>query len=176
MDEEGILLMEGQDDIIVCQRLFEHYSFLGVTIREPMEREKTGGFEKIHQTIRVWLKRSGLKRLGLVVDADVDIQARWEFFRNILGEEGYHGLPKTPGKDGRIIKQNGRPTVGIWIMPDNNSVGMLEDFIAFLVPEGDQLLPLVEGCLDRIPVEHRRFRQRDRSKAKIHTYLVGLAR
>jgi len=47
----------------------------------------------------------------------------------------------------------------------------MEDFLAFLVPEDDQLLQPVDEFLDGLPATARRFRNAHRSKARIHTWL-----
>jgi hypothetical protein len=58
-------------------------------------------------------------------------------------------------------------------MPDNNTKGMLEDFISFLVPKGDSLLPVVDNALNDL--EERKLNKYSvihKSKARIHTWLA----
>jgi hypothetical protein len=72
-----------------------------------------------------------------------------------------------------LIIENETQKVGVWIMPNNNSNGMLEDFISFLVPENDPLLPIVDETLQHI--ENQKLNQYaniHKSKAKIHTWLA----
>ena len=64
------------------------------------------------------------------------------------------------------------PGSGVWIMPDNMSPGMLEDYLRDLLPEGDALFERARRCLDEIPVEDRRFLAAHLSKALIHTWLA----
>ena len=54
-------------------------------------------------------------------------------------------------------------------MPNNQLPGMLEDFIASLTPEGDELLDYAQHCIDGLP--HRPFGYAE-SKALIHTWLA----
>jgi hypothetical protein len=62
--------------------------------------------------------------------------------------------------------------VGVWMMPDNNLNGMLEDFIAFLVPADDKLMPVVTATLQSIEDnEINKYMPIHRSKAAIHTWL-----
>ena len=84
---------------------------------------------------------------------------------------GYE-LPEQPDENGTIIHQPGMPVVGIWIMPDNSLPGMLEDFIAFLVPDGDPLWNRASDCLQQIPPEERRFTDNHQNKAHLHTWLA----
>ena len=46
-------------------------------------------------------------------------------------------FPQNPQPKGTIITdfEEELPTVGIWLMPNNQKTGMLEDFIRFLVFE-----------------------------------------
>lgn len=55
-------------------------------------------------------------------------------------------------------------------MPDNTQAGILEDFLRWLVPDGDSLWDRAENCLNEIPPEERRFPSL--SKAHIHTWLA----
>ena len=57
-------------------------------------------------------------------------------------------------------------------MPDNNQNGILEDFIAFLVPDSDVHWVRAESCINRIPLAESRFPPERRSKALIHTWLA----
>jgi hypothetical protein len=74
--------------------------------------------------------------------------------------------------EGTIIEESLLPIAGIWLMPNNQLPGMLEDFVGFLVPQGDPLWNRAGECLNGIPAEHRRFYDVNRSKAHIHTWLA----
>jgi hypothetical protein len=62
--------------------------------------------------------------------------------------------------------------VGIWLMPDNQFPGMLEDFVSFLIPQSDALWQKVDNCLNQIPEKERRFSLDHRIKAQLHTWLA----
>ncbi len=58
-------------------------------------------------------------------------------------------------------------------MPDNTLPGMLENFVAHLIPDEDPLVEKAEGCLREI--EHdglHRYKATHHSKAFIHTWLA----
>ena len=58
-------------------------------------------------------------------------------------------------------------------MPDNRVNGMLEDFISFLIPEEDALLPIVHSTLGNIESEGlNRYSLNHHAKASIHTWLA----
>jgi hypothetical protein len=81
-------------------------------------------------------------------------------------------MPAAPNLDGTIVREEGKPLVGVWIMPNNANTGILEDFAAALIPEADALWPRVQYCVDSIPPEHRPFMEGALPKVKIHTWLA----
>ena len=84
-------------------------------------------------------------------------------------------FPQNPQPKGTIITdfEEELPTVGIWLMPNNQKTGMLEDFIRFLVPEDDELLPIAQNKVNEIlNAGQNRFTQTHKSKAIIHTWLA----
>ena len=57
-------------------------------------------------------------------------------------------------------------------MPSNNINGMLEDFVSFLVPQDDELLPIVDTILNKIENEKlNKYSLIHKSKARIHSWL-----
>jgi len=56
-------------------------------------------------------------------------------------------------------------------MPDNQSKGILEDFLRFLVPPGSPLFQYVEDSVKAIPGKPL-FPEKDEPKARIHTWLA----
>ncbi|ETX02307.1 MAG: hypothetical protein ETSY2_35760 [Candidatus Entotheonella gemina] len=65
------------------------------------------------------------------------------------------------------------PRAGIWLMPDNQVPGMLENFVSQLIPEGDPLKPIAEQTLNTIEVQNlNRYHAIHRPKALIHTWLA----
>ena len=166
MADEYVLLLEGKDDDSVFFHLLSYYQ-----IPENLfKRKKKDGFSQIINHLDVELDASGLERLGIVVDADVDLLARWQSLRNKLITCGYTDVPNAPRPEGTMIQESDRPVVGVWIMPNNVHSGMLEDFIRTLVPDGDLLWNRAENCVNEIPEPERRFSVA--SKAHIHTWLA----
>jgi hypothetical protein len=164
-----ILLVEGKDDQHVFYALLEHYS-----VPETFKVEEMGGIEPLLESLAVRLKLVDLKCLGIVVDADLDLEKRWSSIIGILKNAGYVDLPASPIPEGTIISpaQNTLPRIGIWIMPDNRLPGLLENFIRFLVPVGNPLLAHACSCVAAIPPAQRNFSEVDRPKAEIHTWLA----
>lgn len=174
MSSSFVVLVEGQNDREVCRHLLDQHSlhFLGTQPdRQPyigVIKDK-GGISKLIRELPVEVQASGLEALAVIVDADAEIGHRWESLRNALRNAGYSDMPADPSPDGTIRSREGKPLVGVWIMPNNTSTGTLEDFVATLIPNSDALWPRVQQCVDSIPLEQRSFPV---SKAKIHTWLA----
>ena len=86
-------------------------------------------------------------------------------------------LPDDPSPDGTIgslQREDGSTlVVGIWIMPNNQLPGTLEDFIKFLVPaDKTSLWDRAEHSVDDIPPDERLFRPIDQQKAYLATWLA----
>lgn len=160
------LLVEGKTDAIVFANLCEHHR-----IPERFRIKEKSGIETLLEELDVELDASGLEHLGIVIDADTDIDARWASLTARLANLGYT-LPKTPLPAGTIVFQPERPTVGIWMMPDNTLPGRLEDFVSFLGATDDALWRIAENCVQEVAAVERRFIQNHFIKAHIHTWLA----
>ena len=176
---ENYLLVEGSDDKHVFRHLLDHYHIpQQFKIKdEHFEIKDHEGIDNLLnlKTLRTYLKIvDEPRRFGIVVDADTDLAARWQTLSDILKNSGYSIIPITPKPEGTILREDGRPVVGIWLMPDNKVPGMLEDFASFLRPKDDLLWPIANDVVQKVKVvqEDRRFRDTHESKARIHTWLA----
>jgi len=175
---QNYLLVEGKDDLHVIYSLLLHYQvpelFKPKTIDgiSKLSEAFEDGVGRLLEAFEVELTLLEEGKLGIVVDADIDLAARWRSLQNILIGLGYEAVPVNPIPGGTIIEQNNRPTVGIWLMPDNRIPGMLEDFVSFLLPPDDLLWPVAEDILQKVVEQDCRFRPTYRIKAKIHTWLA----
>ncbi|MDR1493635.1 MAG: hypothetical protein LBT05_13065 [Planctomycetaceae bacterium] len=160
------LLVEGNDDKHVVLSLCQKYNFC-----ENFEIKDCRGIDGLEEQIAVQLKESDMKTLGIMIDADIDLQSRWNSVKNKLISCGFrvpNDLPETG-----LITENERQKTGVWIMPDNNTNGMLEDFISFLVPKDDKLLPIADSTLNDIERQKlNKYSIAHKSKARIHAWLA----
>lgn len=167
VDKLNYLLVEGQDDAQVFFHLLRYYKLdTQVTIQQKE------GVDALLEILEVELMRRAESRIGIVVDADTDIAIRWQSLRHRLIEAGYTSVPHRPDPGGTILKQTGRPNVGLWLMPDNTIPGMLEDFMSLLIPAGDMLWPMAQGIVQQVIAKDRRFPQTQEMKANMHTWLA----
>lgn len=163
------LLVEGNDDFHALCNLFIRHGLPDVFgIKEKK------GYIGVLDTLNEELKRANLQALGIIVDADEDLQARWQALRNRLIEFGYTDIPSQPCTNGTIIPSPDFPTVGIWIMPNNQVPGILENFIAFLIPNRDSnpAWQYALQCVEAIPAGCQAFPEVRRPKAQLHTWLA----
>ena len=180
VSQNYLLLVEGKNDQHVIWSLLEHHG-----VPETFEVKSIDGIERLLDTfenrfarlldnLEVELTRIVEGKVGVVVDADADLAARWQSTRDTLMRSGYSSIPKAPTPGGTIIQQPGKPAVGIWIMPDNKIPGMLEDFVSFLRPQNDPLWPITEEAVQKVKGIEEKYRFRDvyESKARIHTWLA----
>lgn len=161
------LLLEGNDDQHVIWALCQKYN-----ITESFDVIDCEGITKLISQIPIRFKQSNVETIGLIIDADVDIKNRWTTIKSTLEalKLGFD-LPVEIPIEG-LISRNENTTVGVWIMPNNNANGMLEDFISFLVPEDDKLLPIVNAVLNDIESKNlNEYSLIHKSKALIHTWL-----
>lgn len=163
---DQVLLVEGEDDEHVVKQLRK-----ACGIEPNFGIEEQGGYPKLRAGITGHVKRSGLRTLGIMVDADDHVETRWQELVDELAKEGVE-LPATPASAGTLI--DGSPRIGIWLMPDNRTPGELEDFVRTLIPAGDVVWPLARQYIAGIPKAHRRFKLGKVSKAEVYAWLASL--
>ena len=167
-----VLLVEGNDDLHVIAALCQKFQ-----IEENFYIEDCRGVSNLLQGLPVRLKGAGeIHTMGIVIDADIDLNSRWKEIKYILIKSGKYSLiPEEFPKDGLILLPNNRDDIkiGVWIMPNNEVNGMLEDFISFLIPETDELTKPVKEALNSIETKGvNRYANIHRSKAYMHTWLA----
>lgn len=170
MSGKKVLLVEGMDDEHVLKHICGNR---GLGSLDEIAPQKS--VEQLLENFPVRLKESDVDRLGLVLDADTDIHGRWHAVRNRLSRAGYVEIPETPCIGGTILTPPPNtllPRFGVWLMPNNTTPGILEDFLAFLIPEGSFLLQHVKSSVAAIPEAERRFARLVEPKVIIHTWLA----
>src|SRR5665213_1298566 len=176
-DAERLLLVEGVND---CHAIY-HLAFCkelgdGFGIRECKNDE--GAL----RTLGAMVVGSSPKRaIGLVLDCDSlaedDAQStskldrRWQQICTKLPTDRYT-IPAVPSPTGTILEPIGLgPRIGVWIMPDNRSDGMIEDFLAAIANR--EACDFAKSCVAAAEkAGFTTYKSVHRSKAIIHTYLA----
>lgn len=161
---DRVLLVEGQDDEHVVAHLCAQSG-----LAYNFDIVQKGGFPELSKSIPVELAVSGRLALGVVVDANDNPEARWQAVRDRCKERGI-ALPSRPDPEGVVVE--GRLRVGVWLMPDNQNPGQLEDLVATMIPAGDVVWRLAQEFVDRIPEPER---PSPAIKAQVHAWLAARA-
>lgn len=165
-----VLLVEGSDEYHVIDQLRNR---LARQRREPLPEFSTssrGGIKRLLEAIEYgYVNAPGLSALGIIVDANDDPQARWRAVTDRLRSAGA-APPAETGPSGVIIE--GKPRIGVWMMPDNTSSGELEDFVAAMIPDDDAIWPLSRSYVDVIPAAERKFKEAKMRRAEVHAWLA----
>jgi hypothetical protein len=162
-----LLLVEGSDDLHVMSALCGAHN-----IPEVFRIEVSGGIDRLLESVPLRLRiESDLERLGVVMDADQDLQVRWFQLRDRLRHAGFTLVPDLPAANGTVVELGGGRRFGVWIMPNNEVPGILESFLAFLIDANDSMLPMVDAFLRTIPPNSRRFPLALEPKARLHAFL-----
>lgn len=134
------------------------------------------GYNGALQQLKLSLTEPDLTNIGIILDAnELGATARWQSIRAILADEYEPAtLDDVDVQAGaKIIREPGMPTVSIWIMPDNASVGYLEHFLSDLIPSGNALWPLALTTIDIVMSQPDiELGPTKRQKALLHTWLA----
>jgi hypothetical protein len=175
------LHVEGTDDLFAIEAILRANGI--ACSNEPyapdmaIRIKAAGSYEKLVENVRTFRKESDLQFLGFVFDADRErtgsgLAARYKGVKDALEKEGF-SLPDTPPKFGVVIPASGgRPTLGVWVMPDNQTEGALEEFLAALVPPGNALWQWARTEAPKAPDCPERYTRKDVEKAILRTYLA----
>jgi hypothetical protein len=122
--------------------------------------------------IEAELKSSGLTHLGILVDADDVLENRWEVIRDRCSK-AFPNLPKSFPDTGIIFENDVGLRLGVWMMPDNKTAGMLETFLGFLVPDTqDKLYLAAQESVQNARTLGAPYIDAHLSKANIYTWLA----
>ena len=170
------LLVEGDEDKRVIPQLIEAN---GIPWGETSDTriidiEQCDGFENMVKpgVIEIELKASGLEVLGILADANTNAGKRWKVIRKRC-TGSFPDIPDELPPTGLIHENKAGLKLGVWLMPDNQSHGMMETFLTFLVPEdSNPVLSYAEAARDEAHTLGAPYKHVHADKAKIHTWLA----
>ena len=170
MANRKTLLVEGKDDEHVFKNIC---SKRGIpTLNEIVPHENDVDLLE-DMSVRIKAANEEGDTIGIVIDADRSLHSRWQSISKLLVDAGYSNVPPQPNQGGAVLERPYEtllPKLGVWIMPNNNEPGKLENFLRFLVPEGDALIVHADDVLESLP--EKRFSENDKPKALMHTWLA----
>lgn len=170
------LLVEGKEDKMVIPYVMEAFIPWPDSAEErPVTIEEFGGIGPLLQpgVIEAKIKTSGLRALGIMIDADDDPQRRWNLVRDRC-VKAFPEFPESMPSTGLIVANEEGLKLGVWVMPDNQTRGMLETFLAYFVPTESESLWAYssECCAESRAAYNAPYKKAHFDKAKIHTWLA----
>jgi hypothetical protein len=169
------LHVEGKDDQNTIIHLLKLNGFDYDTKPWPAhfpELKIVGDVDALLASVETAVMASTGTAVGFVLDADNAPASRWESVAGRLRRTGVvsPASPVPGGFVGESVKYKAR--VGVWMMPDNRSGGILEDFLRSLVAEADILIGHAQSSTAEARRLGAQFREVDAPKAILHSWLA----
>ena len=161
-----LLLVEGHDELHVVSKLLDRYR-----IEPSFEIEIKGGFDELRSSIYNEVNAPHRRVLGILADANEHRDGRWQSISDQLTEADCE-VPDDCSRTGAICAGPRGIRIGVWLMPDNQRQGELEDFVAEMIPDGDPTWPRAKGYIDEIPEGERKFPPGKVTRAYVHAWLA----
>jgi len=176
--DKKVLVVEGRTEVFAIPYLMEANGVIwGKGKNNTAVRIKDyDGYENINKpdAIATELLASGLTALGIIIDADDEPKERWQSIRNTC-QNSFTGfdLPIDLPENGLICDSPNEVKFGIWIMPDNKMSGMLETFLAYMIPEENEALwQFAQESVKEAKTKGANFTEFQIDKANIYTWLA----
>mgnify|MGYP007114276937 CR=1 FL=1 len=169
------LLVEGRREQFVIPHLIDGNGIPWGQRESPIvEIEEFNGVQNLLAAgaIEATFKSSGVTTVGVLVDADDDLDARWQAVRGRVISL-FPNVPRQWPGTALIESNSGGQKLGVWIMPDNSTSGMIESFLQYLAPtSSEDLLDYArQVCVD-VSARGAPFKDAHRAKAEIYTWLA----
>lgn len=141
-------------------------------MQENFDIEPAGGVEEVIKAIRGAVLQGPRESVSFVVDANDNLQKRWDELCSKLRERGYNP-PNEPSPNGTILPATDECVrAGIWIMPDNKSPGAIEDFVAEMMSKNPPGWERALKFVDEIPNEERLFPEHKYNQVVVRVWLA----
>lgn len=157
-----LLAVEGADEINFFKKLLEYMGISNfVDVRE------SGGKDKFKERMKVFKVTSGfrnIEKIAVIRDADENAKDAFKSVTGVLKKIGLKS-PESP-----VQFSSGIPAVGIFIMPDNSSDGMLEDLCLETVKDHEAM-----KCVDDFIACTQKLKERPKNipKARVQAFLAA---
>lgn len=167
----SLLLVEGRSEENTIREFYKQWK---IDINFDISSE--GSITKLKTSFKTHLKSSNVyRKLWIIIDADTSYACAWQSIRDILERSGKYNPPLQLSPNGLILTpvDTNDLFVGVWIMPNNQDIGMLEDFMMGIIPEDNMLLNEAETVITNLEKKNiQKYKNVHRAKAKLHTWLA----
>ena len=166
----GKVLVEGRTDEFLIGILLKEFGINQPTLTG------CGGKKKAVENFENLVKGTG-EFAGIILDADTSAVNIWNSIRNRLlrsdlrfeGPGSNDDIPVGIKKEGLIL--NTKPRIGVWIMPNNEGEGEVEDFIINLISSSDKIWELADEYIEKACSIDSTIKKK--SKAKLYSWLAA---
>ena len=169
------LHVEGTDDSHAIRHLLIRHGIDYDQRLWPVEFpriEEIGGKTDLLEGVETAVRVSNDRSIGFVLDANSSLQDCWTAVSSRLRRVGVDAPDAIP-QEGFVGEAEAyRARVGVWLMPDNQRDGTLEDFLRSLVEDDDPLFPYAEESVKHASELGAGFPANDADKALLHTWLA----
>jgi 5S rRNA maturation endonuclease (ribonuclease M5) len=165
-EEKSVLLVEGSDDYHIIDKFCKDNA---ININFGFCNCQTDN--QVLSKLNALLKESESPEvIGVILDADNDIDARYQEIKNKV-QNFYTEFPNSIPKTGLIHKGEGLPKLGIWIMPNNQDNGALENFYLDLATgiDANFIGDIIRQAENKNLTS---FKKQHRQKVIMHTYFA----
>lgn len=184
-DANKVLLVEGNADRDFFKKICEPLSFhpdIHVASPNDFDSKSRNGKQSVLARMEILLKEfagsetGSQKRLAIIVDADYKTENGLGFegtvkqFSEKLSEHEF--ILDSENSNGFIFKHaDGLSDIGLWVMPNNDNEGMLEDWIKECIHPNEQpIFTHAKSVVDSL--EYPKFKPIHKSKAEVATWLA----
>ena len=167
--ETSLLLVEGKDEENFFEVLLKKMEITGVQILDVGGKDK---FRKNFEELTSITNFSQVEKIGFIRDAEKNkARSAFQSICSILKKFNLP-IPASPATNGAIQNQNGIK-LGIFIMPDNEQPGALEDLCLRSIEK--EPLKCIKDYLTCVKDMHPETKQKNFNipKAKIQTFLAA---
>lgn len=180
----NVLLVEGETDKRVIPEFIEkngiQWEFKPKQYVVKIKSKKSKESLLNQKQIQTELKDSQVKVLGIVVDADQNVQETQNkieiICHSLAGKNFFDNKSNDKSNDGWIFELDSGKKFGVWMMPNNENEGMLETFLSNLIPEknpeDNHLWQYTKEVVKEAKKRGATFKNVHQDKAQIHTWLA----
>lgn len=185
-----LIVVEGDTDLHIVLQLFKRNN-PQIDCDEVSDYVKIcqeGGVDQMCRELSTWLKEPKLECIGFVFDANSDPKKRWKQVREKILQAYIEVRPvahtklkkafcANPVPEGIWIRDC-KPKVGMWMMPNNEHPGTIENFLTEMIPpedyRWDHAQNYVQTTLEKKEQfsKHKIFPKTKQMKADIYAWLA----
>lgn len=175
LPDKKTLIVEGEDDKFAVIMLMAEYIAWGNERKDwPVVVAPCGSYTVVLKPgyISAQIKSREIEIFGLLIDADDEFDTRWNKIRN-QSKPFFPDIPEALPPEGLVLQNDEGKRLGLWMMPDNRSHGMIETFLCLLVPADTAAIwDLSKHAVEEARKAGAKFKECHRDKANIHTWLA----